>query len=253
MPSGYKEIADDIDRRIRNEEWGDGKLPSVRALQDEYDTTKVTVRRALAELEDRGSIVLHDRSRARIRTRTPIRVPLSRYGRVMAPGGDKGPWETACADLGLDGRMQPVEVVKEPAPADVAAALGIDASARVVRRTRFALVGEEVVQLQDAFYDAMFAAQTGLDSPDKIVGGVYGALTALGLAPTEADERVSGGLPTPRECEVLHIGSGVPVLRLERVTRSGDRLLEVLRVSVPVDRVEFVYDGLPLGGERPGS
>ncbi|MGV9816355.1 GntR family transcriptional regulator [Streptomyces cellulosae] len=253
MPSGYRGIADDIERRIKLEEWDDGRLPAVRTLQDEYDTTKLTVRRALAELEDRGAIVLHDRSRARIRTRAPIRVPLSRYGRVMAPGGDKGPWETACADQGLEGRMVPVEVVKERATDSVAAALGIDAGAFVVRRSRHALVGEEVVQLQDAFYDAMFAAQTGLDTPDKIVGGVYGALTAAGLAPTEADERVTGGLPTSHEAEQLHIGSGVPVLRLERVTRSGDRVLEVLRVSAPVDRVELVYDSLPLGGERPGA
>jgi|SRR5690606_7201098 len=253
MLSGYHAISADIERRIQDHEWEhDGKLPSVSALMEHYQASKLTIRRALAHLEDGGVIVLHDRSRARIRTRVPIRVPLSRYGRVMEPGGSKGPWETACADQGLDGRMVPVEVVKERAPADLAAALGVDAGTFVVRRTRHALVGDEVVQLQDAYYEAAFAAQTGLDSAEKVVGGIYGALTAAGLAPTEADERVGGGLPTPRECEALHIGSGVPVLRVQRVTRSGERLLEVLRVSAPADRVELVYDALPLGDERSG-
>lgn len=253
MHTGYQDLAADIERRIQSREWErEGKLPAVSALMEHYAVSKLTVRRALAHLEDVGVLVLHDRARAQIRTRTPIRIPLSRYGHVMEPGGTQGPWEAACAAQGLVGEVVPVEVVKEQAPADLAARLlGVPEGGEVVRRTRHALAGGEVVQVQDAYYEPMLAARVGLDSPDKIVGGVYGALTRAGLAPEEADETVRASRPSAREREELRLGAGVPTLRVERVTRSGDTVVEILRVSAPADRIELIYDRLPLGRTAP--
>lgn len=53
----YQQIADDIVSRIAQEEWSiGGKLPSEHDLSEEYGASRVTVRQALARLENDGLI-----------------------------------------------------------------------------------------------------------------------------------------------------------------------------------------------------
>jgi GntR family transcriptional regulator len=57
----YSQVADDIVRRINEGEFTI-KLPSERALTEEYETAYTTVRRAMQELRQRGVIVtIHGR------------------------------------------------------------------------------------------------------------------------------------------------------------------------------------------------
>ncbi|WP_270892297.1 UTRA domain-containing protein [Streptomyces sp. DHE17-7] len=101
--------------------------------------------------------------------------------------------------------------------------------------------------VQQAWYPRPVALQAGLTTTRKIEGGVYGALTASGMAPSELDETIRGRMPTADEAELLHTGTGVPLLTVERVTRGSDgQPLELLRVTAPADRIEFVYNNLPL-------
>lgn len=59
----YLQIASDLTARISQEEWGVGaKLPSENELSKEYDTSRLTLRQALAKLESDGLI---DRQRGR--------------------------------------------------------------------------------------------------------------------------------------------------------------------------------------------
>ncbi|MFE9845014.1 UTRA domain-containing protein [Streptomyces goshikiensis] len=74
-------------------------------------------------------------------------------------------------------------------------------------------------------------------------------MTAGGLAPGFADERVTARMPTTAEVAALGMGERVPVLCVERVVRGlGGRVLEALRVVGAADRVELHYHELPLTG-----
>ena len=54
-------------------------------------------------------------------------------------------------------------------------------------------------------------------------------------------------MPTPDEAKLMRTGTGVPLLTVERITRGADgQVLELLRVTAPADRIEFVYNNLPL-------
>ncbi|RIH58432.1 GntR family transcriptional regulator [Streptomyces sp. SHP22-7] len=124
---------------------------------------------------------------------------------------------------------------------------GVPPGSDVVYRRRHACVGDDVLQVQQAWYPRPVALQAGLTTTRKIEGGVYGALTASGMAPSELDETIRGRMPTADEAELLHTGTGVPLLTVERVTRGSDgQPLELLRVTAPADRIEFVYNNLPL-------
>jgi DNA-binding GntR family transcriptional regulator len=52
----YVQVADDIERRIAKHEFTE-KLPSERALAEEYGAAYTTIRHAMALLRERGSII----------------------------------------------------------------------------------------------------------------------------------------------------------------------------------------------------
>lgn len=248
----WRELADRLAARIESGEFPvGGRMPTTVELLAAGES-KPSVERAYRELVERGLVVRKPRVGTVVRSRVPVRVPLSRYGAVLQPGGDWGPWETAAAAVGLGGSVIPLTVERVSVPGDVADLLGLEPGQPVVRRRRHALIDGDVVQLQEAFYPADVAATAGLGGPGKVVGGVLAALTASGLDPVSADEKVTARPPTKEEAAELCIGERVPVLRIERVVRDREgRVLEVLRVVGAADRLELHYDNLTLAGGLP--
>ncbi|MER5555956.1 GntR family transcriptional regulator [Streptomyces sp. NPDC002793] len=245
---GYEAIASNFRRKISDGELSPGDpLPSMRAVCDEFGATITTVNRAYRLLQSEGLTQSKPGVGTVVRDQRRVRVPFSTYGEVLAPGGDLGPWERATAAQGLAGGMvvQPPE--QEEAPAEVAQALGVEPGTPVIHRRRRATIGDEVVQIQDAWYPLDVAAAAGLDAPGKIVGGILGAMTGAGFLPTSTDHRVTAWVPTAEQASELSLGARVSVLVVERVTRDDKgNVLEVARVTGAADRLELVYEGLPL-------
>lgn len=245
----YQEVAESIRHLIADGTYPPGhELPSIEDLMSEYTVSRTTVRAALKVLVDDGLLNPgRGRRRTTVRDSRRIRIPFSRYNSVMAAGGSNGPWESACAEQGLDGQMKTVAVESRPIGQGDAELLGVEPGSDVTYRLRHACIGDEVLQVQQAWYPAGVALQAGLSSPTKVRGGVYGALTAAGLRPTAVDETIRGRMPTREEADLMRTGTGVPLLTVERITRGADgKPLELLRVTAPADRIEFVYNNLPL-------
>lgn len=246
-------LAADLRRRIDAGEYPPGsRLPTNAELMAAHNVSKATVTKAISELADAGLVVTAKKGGTRVRHRSRIAIPLSRYRSVLAPGGTKGPWETATAAQGLDGHMELIAVERVPADASVAGLLGLAADNDVVYRLRHATIRpDDVVQLQHAWYPLALAEAAGLDSTGKIEGGIYGALTAAGHRPAMASETVAVRMPTEEEAATLRVGGRVSVLTVERVTRDeAGHPLEVLRAVAASDRLQLSYDGLPLITDR---
>jgi GntR family transcriptional regulator len=244
----WEQLADKLRAQIEDGTYPPGSvLPVMDDLVASGEGARATVHQAYRALEAEGYVVMIRRRGTVVRDRTPVRVPLSRYGKVLKPGGTKGPWETATSEQGLDGRMKTVDVRTEPASEAIASQLGVAAGALVVRRTRHATIGEDVVQVQRAWYPQDIAETAGLDHPGKVNGGAYTALVSAGLLPRKADEMVTARMPGKDEATDLSIGTAVPVLLVERITRGQDgRVLELLHIIGAADRLQLVYDNLPL-------
>ncbi|WP_188186831.1 GntR family transcriptional regulator [Nonomuraea sp. SYSU D8015] len=254
MATQYGRIAADLRRRIKRGEWPPGTpLPTQTELCEEYDVARATMTAALNQLQGerlitgvrgQGTFVLDWR---------PVRVPLSRYRAVLEPGGQLGPWETACQQAGVNGSMVTIEVAHEPADDDVAEALGLTAGTdTVVRRSRHATLQDHTCQIHTAYYPAQLVEGTPLAGEAKVVGGVYAAMRAAGIIPTTADESLSARPATAEEAAELTMTVGSPVLTLDRLTRDQEgRRVEWLRMVIDPTRVAIEYDGLPL--TRPGG
>jgi len=245
----YQKLAMELHTLIEQGTYPPGStLPRITDLAEQRGLNEHTVRQAYAWLEAKGLVSVLKRHGTIVRDRTTIRVSLSRYGKVLAPGGSRGPWETATFELGLAGRMAMVGVEQIAADQSVATALGVEPGTTVHRRRRRALIDDEIHHLQTAFYPPDIADRAGLTGAETIVGGIYGAMTAAGWPPVELDETVRARMPEPDEAAELHIGNGVPLLLVERITRDRTgRTVELLRITAPADRIELSYDRLPLG------
>ncbi|MEU8516379.1 GntR family transcriptional regulator [Kitasatospora sp. NPDC048722] len=253
MAPRWLRLAEDLKQKIDNGTYPVGnKLPSVPEMVAQGAGSINTVMAAYRELANSGYVVVKKGRREEggtfVRRRTVIRIPLSRYGKVLRPGGTRGPWETATAEQNIDGAVRPISVEHTEAPDRVAKALRLPPSKlAVVYRHRHALADGDVVQIQRAWYPKDIAVAAGLDGPGKVVGGAFGAMTSAGLRPKTASEKVSTRKPTAEEAAELGIGSGVSVLVVDRVVKDADgRELELLETIAAGDRLELTYNNLPI-------
>ncbi|MFC8539116.1 GntR family transcriptional regulator [Streptomyces sp. NPDC057249] len=247
--SSSGDIAADLRRRIGAGEYEPGsKLPTNQDLMTAHGVSKATVTKAISELAEEGLVYTAKRGGTRVRHRAPVRLPLSRYSRALAPGGMRGPWETATAEAGVDGVMQLVHVEPVEAPEDLAALLKLAPGESLVYRLRHAVIRpDDLVQVQHAWYPRDIAEAAGIDSTEKIEGGIYRRLAAAGHRRARASETVAVRIPSADEAALLRVGGRVSVITLERITKDeAGRPIEVLRAIAAADRVAYTYDDLPL-------
>ncbi|MFD8440187.1 GntR family transcriptional regulator [Streptomyces microflavus] len=224
------------------------QLPTNAALMGTHGVSKATITKAISELVDQGLVWTAKKGGTRVRHRTPVTLPLSRYRSALACSGSGGPWETATAEAGLDGHMQLIDVDTVEATPDLATLLELSPGHVLTYRLRHAIIRpDDLVQIQEAWYPKRVAEAAGIDTEVKVVGGIYRRLADAGHRRATASESVSVRMPTADEALQLRVGGRVSVLAVERVTRdTHGSPLEVLRAVAAADRIKLTYDDLPL-------
>lgn len=238
--SGYRVIAEILRAAISRGDHPPGALLPVQAdLARIYDVNIGTIRRAVGLLHSEGLVDPVQGSGTRVRERQLIELPSTRYSAATATAG---PWEVACADQGAEGVTDVVGVSLRHADRRIATALDIDLGGEVVHRANRMRADGCVRQLQDTWIPMWLARGTPLAEPGKVVGGIYGGLTAAGHRPATATEVVIGRMPTSSEREHLTLRLGSPVLDSRRTTRdTGGRVIVYTQVVVAADHVCLVY------------
>ena len=243
----YQQLAAELRAAIEAGTYPPGSaLPVITDLANQRGVNQHTVRQAYKLLETQGLVSILGRHGTVVRPPI-IRIPLSRYGKVLIPG-PRGPWETITAELGLDGVMNVLGAENITAPDDVAEALGLEPGVQVHQRRRAAMIGADTHHYQVVWYPIDIADQIGLTGPEKVVGGIYAAMVRTGRPPAEVDEVIRFRAPTQAEATGLRTSPTSMLAVIDRLTRDrAARAVELLRVTVPTDRVELMYDRLPIG------
>lgn len=250
MIAKYRQLAAELRDSITEGDYPPGtRFPTIAELATARGMGRNTVGAAISLLESEGLVRATTKTGIIVLNRKPVRVALSRYAAVLRPNSQAGPWETACQQSGIPGRMTLIEVETVPAPPGVAEALNLPrAGQRIVRRSRHAMLGDpsQVVQIHTASYPAKLVRGTPIARDGKVTGGIYGAFLAAGITPASAAETVGARPPTDDESAELHIRNG-DVLTVDRVTRDTDgRPIEFLQVVANPARTILIYDPLPL-------
>lgn len=246
MTARYREIADDLRRRIDEGEWRPGDtFPGYEELTATYGVGRGVIAAALALLEADGLIVVarrrgitvRDRSaRRRIRRGTLVtRHPDRGYVMPAAAGPDE-PWQ-------VHGRPRRAVLPIPERPADL---LGVEPGTPVLRRRRVTSpAGEPPFQLVDtwispsAVEDAPQVAEASTGP-----GGYLDRLEEAGHGPISWVEYTRARMPAADEARALGMPPALPVLEIARVGTSAKTgwPVEVTICVIPADRVELVNE-----------
>jgi GntR family transcriptional regulator len=184
----------------------DQALPSESELIDRFGVSRTVVREALAELVRRGLIY---KIRAKGSFVAPVSPDLSFIGSTLG----------SSADLTASGRTSSTRVLEQEAgraDADEAAALNIPLGSDVVRLRRLRSVdGKPWLLVHTTLPRALFPGVLRANLENH---SLYDHLRRhYGVSPAGADRWLQAVVPEPEEAELLQLGPGVPVLRIESV------------------------------------
>jgi GntR family transcriptional regulator len=246
MTPKYREIADDLRRRITAGEWPPGTtLPGYAGLVAEYEVGRGVISDALDLLEAEGLISVVKRrgitvrergARRRVHRGTLVtRDPARGYVMPAAAGPDE-PWQA-------HGRPRRDTV---PITERAAELLGVEPGMPILRRRRVTSpTGEPPFQLVDTWIhprgvaDAPQVAEAGTGP-----GGYLDRLEEAGHGPIAWTEYMRVRMPSPEEARQVDMPAAMPVLELARVGTSArdDSPIEVTVCVIPADRVEVVTE-----------
>lgn len=244
----YLRIADVLRERIASNEWTPGdRLPSRAELAQQYGVGDNVIRRAQELLISVGTL------EGRAGSGTYVAEPRQRLRIVRSihreqPGGS--PFQADMAALAKRGTRDSRTDAKVPAPADIAARLGIPEGELCVRTAYEFLADSKPVQLSTSWEPYALTAGTLIVLPE---GGPFGGIgvirrmAEIDITVTRAVEQPSPRTATPEEATLLGVQKGTLVTHIVRTYYADDgRPVETADIVVPAALCEIVYE-VPVG------
>ncbi|OKJ07371.1 GntR family transcriptional regulator [Kitasatospora sp. CB01950] len=245
MPSQdppYLRIADHLRRRVENEEWAIGeRLPSRAQLAVNYGVGANVLQRAMEVLIAEG--LLEGRAGSGTYLREPVdRHPMRRVRSAAAfPASavPDGSWESHS-----DSRVEP--------PPAIARRLGLEPGELTVHTRYEFMLEHKPVQLAESWEPMAITTGTPVLLPElgPLAGrGVVQRMASIGIRVVRAEERPRPGRATAEQANLLGIGTGDPVMLIERTyLDDSGRAVETADLVIPDSRWEIIYE-LPV--EQP--
>jgi GntR family transcriptional regulator len=213
----YQLIADDLRERIRTGGYTSGRLlPSEANLSDEFDVSRVTVRRALEQLREAG-LIDSRQGLGWFVAGDPVRQPL----------GELDTLEQQLAAAGATSTRRILDFAFIDAPARVAQVLG---ESRVLEVRRLNLADGEPFARVTVWCPEGQASR--FSRHDVEARSFY---DLLDVRVKGAEQTIGASAASDADAALLDVPAGSPVLVCERVTRAED--------GVAVLMSEHVYPG----------
>ncbi|MGH3718898.1 MAG: GntR family transcriptional regulator [Pseudonocardiaceae bacterium] len=244
----YHRIVDDLRSAILAGRLAPGeRLSSEWELAQRYQTSRPTVRRAVAVLKGEGLVITEQGRGTFVRSAPRVRLVVTGANYRRHRGAGLSGFNAQVAEQGQRPAQRLVEVGTVGAPSEVAMRLGVEADAPVVLRRRLFLVEDQPVALCDSYYPAEMVAGTAIAEPRLIRGGVLAVIEdpagpVRRVAARSVDE-LRSRMPTRAEMDQLWLAPGVPVVRVLRTIYDTEgAALEVQDSVAAADRHEFRYE-----------
>jgi GntR family transcriptional regulator len=232
----YYQLMQDLRSRIERGDWQPGDLvPSERDLCETHSISRMTVRRALAELTHEG-LLRREPGRGTFVAQPKLRKPLSRLNSFTEEMGARGKQAGA----------QILHLEEIPAKPLVAGMLQVQIEQKVilVERLRLADGAPVAIEASHLWFDGCQALLR-----ETLTGSIYRLLREqFGLIPTRALEEIEAGACGTQEARLLRITPSKPVLVMRRQTfDQHDRPFEYVESVYRADKyllsVELLAEG----------
>jgi GntR family transcriptional regulator len=197
-------------------------VPPERTLAAEFDTSRTTVRQALAELVVEGRLErVQGKGTFVAKPKVAQALRLTSYTEDMRAQG-------------LQPTSRLLEIAYIAAEPDLAGLLGIKPGGRVLRIERLRMADSEPMAIETTHLSTR--KFPGLRKHLSRSGSLYKMLADVyDVHLAEAEETIETALATPREAGLLGTDVGLPMLLLSRHSRDRD--------GEPVEWVRSVYRG----------
>ncbi|MFI0573202.1 GntR family transcriptional regulator [Streptomyces tendae] len=240
----YLRIADELRQRIAEHVWEPGdRLPSRAQIGQECGVGENVVRRAQELLISQG--VLEGRAGSGTYVAEPRqRVRMVRSSAREQPEGS--PFRADMKAVGRQGDWESRTDAKVPAPAEIAARLGIAEGELCVRTAYEFLADGRPVQLSTSWepYDLTAGTLVVLPEGGPHAGaGVVNRMGAIGITVSHAVEQPEPRQATAEEASLLGIQKAALVTHIRRTYYSDQgRPVETADIVVPAAHCEIVYE-----------
>jgi GntR family transcriptional regulator len=235
----YVQVKTLVEKAVATGELKDGDvIPGERDVAEMLEVSRVTVRKAFAELVSDGVLVQRRGSGTYVNGRTRrIEQPLSRltsFTQDMALRGLKTDADWLDRSAGLP---TPEEALK----------LSISPGELVSRFYRLRRADGLPMAIEQAVIPQHF-----LPDPKSVEGSLYAALEAQGARPVRALQRLHATALNAQEAKLLDLPDGAPALFIERISYLADgRIVEYTRSHYRGDTYDFVAELTIAPGARP--
>lgn len=239
----YQEIADALRRQIDGGELApDDKLPTEKQLEETYDASRETVRKALALLVNEGLVISARPTGHFVRRREPMahRPQQEFQKRPRMPEMDA--FMTEFSDEGREPE-QVIEVhIVEP-PAEVTKRLHLEPGDLTVVRKRVRSLDGEPFNTNDSYFRHDVVQGSEIMRPENITRGANEVLAELGYRQVRALDEIHVRMPKPDEVHRLKLVPGTPlaVLITTGFTEDGTPVRVVIN-ALPGDRNVITYE-----------
>jgi GntR family histidine utilization transcriptional repressor len=223
----YETVKTSIEERIAAGGWQAGvRLPSERELVQEFGCARMTVHRALRELEDEGLIERRQGSGSYVAELHPISNLLQ-----VRDIHDE------IAERGHQHTTQVCSVERERASADIAAAMRVRKGSAVFHCRLVHLENGVPIQYEDRHVNPLLAP----DLLGRDLTLVTPSAVLFEHAPlTEAEQVIEAVLATPEQARLLDVQPGSALLMVSRRTVSQGQVASIARLYHPGTRYRLV-------------
>jgi GntR family transcriptional regulator len=225
----YQRVQESLAQEIRRDGRAPGSLlPPERALAEHFGVSRVTLRRALAELERQG-IVSRAASRGWAVAGSPIGEPPNA---LMS-------FSEMAAVRGLRAASAVIERQVRAASMDEAETLGLAPGAPIFELERLRSMDDMPILLDRSRIPLAFAPE--LEDIDFSKESLYTVLEErYDIRPARAHFSIEAVPAGAREAKLLGVETGAPLLRCDQVTEDdGGRLIELCQMRYRGDRYRF--------------
>ena len=223
----YKRLKSAIEAAIRSNAVKAGAvLPGERVLAESLSLSRVTVRKALALLEEEGLL----NRRHGFKTEVGSRVEKSMSTLTSFS-------EDIRARGMVAGCVWISKHISRPSPTEMMA-LGLSANVNVIRMKRVRTADGAPIAVETSTVPTRF-----LPSPDLIRDSLYEALESRGFMPQRAIQRMRSRAATSEDARHLHCEVGAPLLMTERRCFLPDeQIVEYCETRYKGDVYDFVFE-----------
>jgi GntR family transcriptional regulator len=203
----WHQVEQAIRMRIDNGEWPTGsQIPAEDRLCEMLGVSRITVRHAIRNLEQAG-LLRREHGRGTFVGRETI----------VAGTRDLTSFTTEMSHLGLVAGSRVLDAALVQAAPEVAAALGLDEGALVVRIRRLRYGGSAPIGIQTAHLSA--ERVPGFLDEGPVEGSLYERLRSrYGIAPLDAHEVYRVALAGDGDAALLDVPAGSPAFVIERTS-----------------------------------